>query len=235
MAEIITAPRRYLNQFKNRNIVEGTTIITNMNIPPNMMEMVENAANLLYNLTSSVLYISQSLTTQSVQIENLSSTANSFNPNKIFVNKETPSGSINGVNTTYTLENIPSAGSEHLYLNGLLIEDGPYSDYTISSSIITFNEPLLYGMKLNCTYYYVDPTPLKAFRDKEVLLGLIDGVNRTFTLQYSPVDNSEHVYVNGLLQESGIIGDYEISGSTITFKEAPPTDTNLRGTYYHTL
>ena len=235
MAEKISTTPRYLNQFKNRTVVESTPIF----IPPPDLTALTQAINQItgsiISVTQSLGQISQSLTTQSVQIENLSSTANSFNPNKIFVNKETPSGSINGVNTTYTLENIPSVGSEHLYLNGLLIEDGPYSDYTISSSIITFNEPLLYGMKLNCTYYYVDPTPLKAFRDKEVLLGLIDGVNRTFTLQYPPVDNSEHVYVNGLLQESGIIGDYEISGSTITFKEAPPTDTNLRGTYYHTL
>jgi len=235
MAEIITAPRRYLNQFKNRNIVEGTTIYQSSPDLTSLTQAINQIANSITSFTQSLGQISQSLATQSIQIEGLSSTANSFNPNKIFVNKETPSGSINGVNTTYTLENIPSAGSEHLYLNGLLIEDGPYSDYTISSSIITFNEPLLSGMKLNCTYYYVDPTPLKAFRDKEVLLGLIDGVNRTFTLQYSPVDNSEHVYVNGLLQESGIIGDYEISGSIITFKEAPPTDTNLRGTYYHTL
>jgi hypothetical protein len=235
MAEQVSTTPRYLNQFKDRNIIKGTTIITNMNIPPNMMEMVENAANLLYNLTSSVLYISQSLTTQSVQIENLSSTANSFNPNKIFVNKETPSGSINGVNTTYTLENIPSAGSEHLYLNGLLIEEGSFTDYTISSSIITFSEPLLSGMKLHCTYYYVDPTPVKVFKDKEILSGSIDGINKTFTLQYTPVEDSEHIYLNGLLQESGVNGDYEISDSTITFKEAPPTNTNLRGTYYHML
>lgn len=235
MAEQVSTTPRYLNQFKDRNIIKGTTIITNMNIPPNMMEMVENAANLLYNLTSSVLYISQSLTTQSVQIENLSSTANSFNPNKIFVNKETPSGSINGVNTTYTLENIPSAGSEHLYLNGLLIEDGPYSDYTISSSIIIFNEPLLSGMKLHCTYYYIDPTPLKAFRDKEIPSGSINSINKIFTLQYPPVEGSEHIYLNGLLQESGIHGDYIISGSTITFKEAIPANANLRGTYYYAL
>ena len=235
MAEQVSTTPRYLNQFKDRNIIKGTTIITNMNIPPNMMEMVENAANLLYNLTSSVLYISQSLTTQSVQIENLSSTANSFNPNKIFVNKETPSGSIDGVNTVYVLENTPTVGSEHLYLNGLLIDGRASTDYTITGSIVTFNEPLLPGMKLNCTYYYVDNTPVKIFKDKEVLSGPINGVNKVFTLQHSPVEDSEHLYLNGLLQENGISGDYEISGSTITFKEAPPTDTNLRGTYYHTL
>ena len=103
MAEQLNITRRYLNQFRNRNVIKDTTAttttITNINIPPDIMEMVENAANLLYNLTSSVSYISQSLTTQSIQIEDLSSTANALNSSKIFVNKEIPSGSIDGRNT----------------------------------------------------------------------------------------------------------------------------------------
>jgi hypothetical protein len=37
-----------------------------------------------------------------------------------FVDKEIPSGSINGSNTTFTLANTPVSGSEHLYLNGIL-------------------------------------------------------------------------------------------------------------------
>jgi hypothetical protein len=237
MAEKVISQKNYLNQSRNRNVIKGTTIttITNVNIPPDMMEMVENAANLLYNLTSSVSYISQSLTTQSIQIENLSTTANSLNASKIFANKEIPSGSIDGVNTRYVLAHEPTPGSDHLYLNGLLIEDGTSTDYLISGSTITFSEPLLSGSKLSCTYYYVDNTPVKIFKDKEILSGSINGINKVFTLQYSPVEGSEHIYLNGLLQENGIDGDYQISDSTITFKEAPPTDIKLRCTYYHML
>lgn len=235
MAEIVTPQRTYFNQFKNRNVVASTTIFAP---PPDLTALtqtVNQIAGSITSITQSLGQISQSLATQSIQIENLAATANSFNPNKIFVNKEIPSGSIDGVNTIYVLENTPNVGSEHLYLNGLLIEDGPYSDYTISSSIITFNEPLSPEMKLHCTYYYTDDTPVKIFKDKEVLSGSIDGINKTFILQYTPVEGSEHIYLNGLLQESGVNGDYEISDSTITFKEAPPTNTNLRGTYYHML
>jgi hypothetical protein len=236
MAEQITAPRRYLNQNKNKSLA-GTTIttITNINMPPDVMEMVENAANLLYNLTSSVSYISQSLTTQSIQIGNLSSTANALNTSKIFVNKETPSGNIDGINTTYILNHAPTIGSDHLYLNGLLIEDGSSTDYIISGSVITFSEPLLNGSKLSCTYYYADETPVKVFKDKEIPSGSINGTNTIFILQNLPVEGSEHLYLNGVLQESGEGNDYAISDSTITFKEAPPTDMKLRCTYYYML
>jgi hypothetical protein len=234
MAEQITTPRKYLNQNKNRSLV-GTTIttVTNINIPPDMMEMVENAANLLYNLTSSVSYISQSLTTQSIQISDLSSISNVLNSSKVFVNKEIPYGSIDGINTTYVLTHTPTVGSDHLYLNGILIEDGTSTDYTISGSTIIFSEPLLSGSKLSCTYYYADETPIKIFKDKEIPSGSINGTNVVFELEYLPVLGSEHLYLNGVLQESGEENDYMISDSIITFKEAPPTNMKLRCTYYY--
>ena len=227
MAEQLTFTPVYLNQFRNRTIVNiDTTSFT---------QAVNQIANSFEANTQLLGQVSQSLTTQSIQIEELSSTANALNPNKIFVNKETPSGLIDGLNTTYILENIPTVGSEHLYLNGLLIDSRAFTDYTITSSVITFNEPLPINSKLACTYYYVDNSFVKVFKDKEMLSGPIDGINKIFTLQYPPIEGSEHIYLNGLLQESGIHGDYIISGSTITFKEAIPANANLRGTYYYAL
>ena len=63
MAEKVISQKNYLNQSRNRNVIKGTTIttITNINIPQDMMDMVINASNILYNLTSSVSYISLSL------------------------------------------------------------------------------------------------------------------------------------------------------------------------------
>jgi hypothetical protein len=236
MAEQISTQRRYINQNKNKNLI-GTTITTttNINIPPDMMEMIGSASAILYNLTSSVSYISQSLHTQSIQLNDLSSTSNLVRINKTFSNKETPVGEINGINTTYILQNDPFLGSEHLYLNGVLIEEGSNTDYNISGSIITFDEPLPSGSKLSCTYYYNDTTPVKIFVDKEIPSGSIDGTNNIFELTYLPVLGSEHLYLNGVLQESGNENDYTISDSTITFKEAPPTDIKLRCTYYYML
>lgn len=55
-----------------------------------------------------------------------------------FVDKEVPSGSINGSNTAFTLANTPTAGTEHTYLNGVLQASGGGNDYTISGSSITY-------------------------------------------------------------------------------------------------
>lgn len=52
--------------------------------------------------------------------------------------RETPSGTVNGTNTTFTLANTPVAGTEHVYLNGILQEAGSGDDYTISGDAITY-------------------------------------------------------------------------------------------------
>ena len=69
-----------------------------------------------------------------------------------FVDKEIPSGSINGSNTAFTLANTPIAGSEHIYLNGILQESGAGNDYTISGTSITMLTAPLTGEKLRVSY-----------------------------------------------------------------------------------
>ncbi len=69
-----------------------------------------------------------------------------------FVDRETPSGSVNGANTTFTLANTPIAGSEHAYLNGLLQDPGAGNDYTISGVTITYLTAPLTGDKLRVSY-----------------------------------------------------------------------------------
>jgi hypothetical protein len=54
-----------------------------------------------------------------------------------FVNRETPTGTINGVNATFTLANTPLVNTEQVFLNGLLLEPGAGNDYTISGATIT--------------------------------------------------------------------------------------------------
>lgn len=72
--------------------------------------------------------------------------------NTNFVDKEVPSGSINGSNVTFTLANTPVAGSEHIYLNGVLQESGSGNDYTISGATITYLTAPLTGEKLRVSY-----------------------------------------------------------------------------------
>lgn len=69
-----------------------------------------------------------------------------------FVDRETPTGLVNGSNTAYTLANTPLAGSEHVYLNGILQEPGAGNDYTISGTGITYLTAPVTGDKIRVSY-----------------------------------------------------------------------------------
>lgn len=69
-----------------------------------------------------------------------------------FVVRETPSGAIDGVNTTYTLANTPVAGTENVFLNGLLQEPAAGNDYTISGATITYLTAPLVGDRIRVSY-----------------------------------------------------------------------------------
>lgn len=68
-----------------------------------------------------------------------------------FVDKETPTGAVNGSNTAYTLANTPISGSEHVYYNGLLQEGGG-EDYTLSGTTVTFVSAPVTGSRIRVTY-----------------------------------------------------------------------------------
>ena len=54
------------------------------------------------------------------------------------ITREVPTGTVNGTNATFTLANTPTAGSEEVYVNGVLQNSGAGNDYTISGATITF-------------------------------------------------------------------------------------------------
>jgi hypothetical protein len=66
---------------------------------------------------------------------------------------------------------------------------------------------------------------------RETPSGSVNGSNTTFTLANTPVAGSEEVFLNGILQEPGAGNDYTISGATITYLTAPPTNDRLRVSY----
>lgn len=68
------------------------------------------------------------------------------------VTRETPSGSVNGSNTAYTLANTPLSGTEQVFLNGILQEPGAGNDYTISGATITYLTAPVSGDRLRVTY-----------------------------------------------------------------------------------
>lgn len=67
---------------------------------------------------------------------------------------ETPSGTINGSNVTFTLANTPVSGSVHLYLDGIRMDAGAGNDYTISGGTITMATAPVSGDKLRADYRY---------------------------------------------------------------------------------
>jgi len=66
---------------------------------------------------------------------------------------ETPSGTINGTNVTFTLANTPS-NQISLYLNGQYMVPGAGEDYTLSGSTITMAAAPIVGDKLRVCYSY---------------------------------------------------------------------------------
>lgn len=68
--------------------------------------------------------------------------------------RETPSGTVDGSNATFTLAHTPSSGTESVYLNGVLQEPGAGNDYTISGGTITMLTAPVSGSRLRVTYQY---------------------------------------------------------------------------------
>lgn len=206
-------------EFKEIDEIFKDDINDEVNTFKNDLELLQNDLSLKSDLIDDLQSIPQNVVSSA----------------RIQINKETPTGEINGKNRIFTLSHTPTPGSDHLYLNGLLIEENSSSDYYISGSNIVFIDPILTSSKLHCTYYYNDSTPIKIFSDKEIPIGNIDGVNNFFILNHIPIEGSEHVYLNGLLQESGVENDYVIYDSNITFLNPPEENFKLRCTYYYHL
>jgi hypothetical protein len=73
-----------------------------------------------------------------------------------FATRETPSGTVNGSNVTFTVANTPISGTESVFTNGVLQDSGAGADYTISTSTITFLTGSIpqTGDKVRVSYQY---------------------------------------------------------------------------------
>jgi hypothetical protein len=67
---------------------------------------------------------------------------------------ETPSGTINGSNATFTLAHTPINTSLMLFLNGILQDSGAGNDYTLATATITMLNVPATGDKLRAFYSY---------------------------------------------------------------------------------
>jgi hypothetical protein len=136
----------------------------------------------------------------------------------IFVDGETPSGTVNGVNTTFTLSGAPTpSASLNLYRNGILMRQG--TGYTISGLTLTMLAGSVPSNGDVIQAWYRLPgtgTPTIAFNENETPAGIVDASNATFTLAAAPVPASSlQLFRNGVLQKMGL--DYILSVNVVTF------------------
>ncbi len=66
--------------------------------------------------------------------------------------RETPTGALDGNNVDFYLANSPMAGTEEVYLNGILQDVGALADYVISGNHITFAVAPLSTDKVRVSY-----------------------------------------------------------------------------------
>lgn len=69
-----------------------------------------------------------------------------------FVTDETPSGTVNGSNASFTIANTPVSGTVRVYLEGLRLVVGSGNDYTFSGTTITMTTAPLTGERLRADY-----------------------------------------------------------------------------------
>jgi len=134
----------------------------------------------------------------------------------IFVDAETPEGTLNGVNTAFTLANPPNPSTSlSLFRNGLLLSQA--LDYTITTNSITFLAGAVprTGDVLLANYRLAS-LPGVGFVDAETPSGTVNGVNTVFTLVQAPNPAASlGVYLNGIHLDAGL--DYTLSSNSITF------------------
>jgi hypothetical protein len=187
------------------------------------------ALNQVSGLSAALASINNAIATLTSQL----GTAGSSNSNAAFVDAETPAGTFDGANTTFTLSKIPfPASSLAVYRNGVLQTLGV--DYTVSGATVTFlagSAPK--ASDLVSTYYRVSGvSTVASFVDFEVPAGTIDGNNLTFTLANAPLPVlSLKLSKNGVLLTPN--NDYTLSGQNILFPagQAPQVGDMLVAAY----
>jgi hypothetical protein len=115
-------------------------------------------------------------------------------------------------NTQFSEDELIISKNDKIVSSGISVKDNEVSDTNIWTSKRVNDE-------------------FELFVYKEKPFGQVDGSNVNFILNFEPVANSEHVFLNGLLLEEGIDSDYVLSGSSIIFNEAPPANSKLICTY----
>jgi uncharacterized protein YoxC len=204
----------------------------------NNLQSTVNSSGSLASLTTTVNQLSSTVAGLNNSVSALSATVSTLTTSSLaaFSDAETPSGAVNGTNTTFTLANTPAtSASVAIYRNGVLQSNG--TDFTISGRTVTFaSVSMPQSGDIIQAFYRLPITGSPAtFVDNEVPGGTIDGNNVNFTLANSPNPAlSLKLYKNGILLAPSV--DYTLSGSAITFLNAnitPKSGDSILASYRH--
>jgi hypothetical protein len=185
------------------------------------------------SLSADLASINAAIAALQAQIPN--GTGSTVTINAAFVDGDTISGTLDGTNGTFTISQVPLAGSLAIYRNGLLQAAGV--DYTLTGTTVTFlPNSVPRSTDIISAYYRVAGAGTTVvFVDSEVPGGTIDGSNVSFTLANTPNPAASlKFYKNGVLLNQG--GDYTLSGSNITFASTsvtPQVGDTLIASYRH--
>ena len=123
----------------------------------------------------------------------------------------------NGSTTAFTLSSRPDADTDLI-----VFIDGTYQNndaFNVSGTTLTFDTAPSNGTKIIA--YAIGGVVTGKTTKVDTFNG--DGSDTTFTLSIDPVtENNTQVYISGVYQPKGT---YSISGTTLTFSEAPPSGT----------
>lgn len=166
------------------------------------------------------------------------------------VDKEVPTGLINGINKIFVLDKTPVLGSESVFLNGVLQDSA--RDYSIEGNQIIFVEPPIDNMVIRCNYrvsensevdvpnpilynieYGENPAYFYSLIEKEIPVVKPNGEITAFELMDAPIIGSESVFLNGVLQEPGPsdFANYILENKNLVFIEPPLEGMVIRCTY----
>jgi hypothetical protein len=65
--------------------------------------------------------------------------------------EETPSGTVNGSNTVFTLSSVPAGSSLAMFINGLMLRK--ITDYTVSGTTVTFTDAPATASQVRAEYF----------------------------------------------------------------------------------
>lgn len=146
---------------------------------------------------------------------------------------ETPGGSINSSNTSFTTAASMITGTLKVYQNGIRLKGGGV-DFTQGSAATftmvtapTTGDLLLVDYNTSAGNYSAGST---SFVYDETPSGTVNSSNTSFTIASTPVAGSLIVYRDGQRLVGGG-ADYTLSGTTITFVTAPTTGSTLKVDY----